>query len=97
MDAIATEAPRHLLKTLGIGDMEAFYQQERLIPTSHNADVALILSHIAYWSGHGVADGVAVTASRGHSYRVKQRHFPDVIVRISNHYDHRDGVTGWNA
>lgn len=94
MNATATEQPKHLLQTLGM-DMREFYNAYSLIPTSTNADCALILSHIAYWSGLTEADKATVTPSRGHSYRVKQRFGADVIVRIADHYDHREGVVGW--
>lgn len=75
----------------GLGGMRNFYSALSLIPTSTNADTALIRSHIAYHSGSAAADRAVIKPSRGHSYRVNK----DVIVRITDHYDHRNGVTGW--
>jgi hypothetical protein len=77
--------------------MAEFYQKYRLIPASINADVALILSHIAYWSGCNEAARVTVAPSRGHSYQVKHPWDNDRIVRIKDYYDHREGVVGWNT
>ena len=94
MSATTHETHTHLLATT-LPSMQAFYDAHRLIPTSTNADVALILSHIAYWSGHQEAARTQVRPSRGHSYRVKHRFGADVIVRITDHYDHREGVVGW--
>lgn len=71
--------------------MREFYREVRTIATSENADVMLIRSHIAYWSGTGTAERSVINPSRGHSYRVNG----DTIVRIRDHYDHREGVTGW--
>lgn len=84
----------HLLRPgrPGIHDMRSFYADCGMLATSTNADIALIRSHIAYWSGHNEADRAVIKPSRGHSYRVNK----DVIVRIVDHYDHREGVTGWN-
>lgn len=76
--------------------MREFYQQVKTIATSTNADTMLIRSHIAYWSGNAMAEAAIITASRGHSYRVKlDRDFKGTIVKIVDHYDHREGVTGW--
>jgi hypothetical protein len=78
--------------------MREFYQAVGTIPTSENADTALIRSHIAYWSGAKMAESAIITPSRGHSYRVKMdRDFKGYIVKIVDHYDHRDGVTGWSS
>lgn len=78
--------------------MREFYKECRLLPTSETADISLIRSHIAYWSGNAAAERASIKASRGHSYRVAPygKHTKsDVIVRISDHYDHRLGVSGW--
>ncbi len=68
-----------------------FYSQVGVIATSENADIMLIRSHIAYWSSSDAAFRAVIKPSRGNSYRVNG----DTIVRIVDHYDHRDGVTGW--
>lgn len=75
----------------GTGGMRALYDKLKVYPTSTNGDEILIRSHIAYWSGNGPAERVTIKASRGNSYRVNG----DVIVRITDHYDHREGVRGW--
>ncbi len=90
---------KHLLQAefLGVGDMRAFYAKANMLPTSETADVALIRSHIAYWMGAAVAERAAVKASRGSTYRValNGRHgADDAKVRISDHFDHREGVMG---
>lgn len=74
-------------------DMREFYRAINAIPTSTVADTALIRSHIAYWSSTDQADRATIAPSRGHSYRVNKT----VIVNITDHYDHRYGVTGWNT
>jgi len=51
----------------------------------------LIRSHIAYWGGTALAERAVIKPSRGHSYRVNG----SVVVKISDHYDHREGITGW--
>lgn len=87
---------RHLLQDefLGVGDMRGFYDRCRLLPTSTNADISLIRSHVAYWSGSAEAERAVIRPSRGHSYRLKA-HGMEFLVRISDHYDHRNGVAGW--
>lgn len=80
--------------------MREFYAAIGALPTSTNADIALIRSHIAYWSGNAAAERAAIKASRGHSYRVAPygtHSKDDVIVRVADHYDYRLGVTGWVA
>ena len=86
---------RHIAQNefLGVGDMRGAYSRAHLIPTSSNADAFLIRSHIAYHIGSKAADSAAITPSRGHSYRVNFRH-GELIVRITDHYDHRAGVVG---
>lgn len=89
---------RHLLATIGLGDMRAFYEATGMLATSEVADIALIRSHIAYWQGVAVAENASIRASRGHSYRIalNGRHGAnDYFVRITDHYDHRKGVTGF--
>jgi hypothetical protein len=91
---------QHLLNTEGVHDMRALYSRLGCYPTSPNGDIALIRSHIAYWSGQVMADKVSIKASRGSSYRVAKfgKHDKyDVIVRIADAYDHREGVTGWTS
>lgn len=78
--------------------MREFYPLIEALPTSENADRALIRSHIAYWSGSMKAEKASIKASRGHSYRVAMygKHDKgDIIVKISDYYDHRDGVLGY--
>lgn len=75
--------------------MREYYNAAGLIPTSTNADIALIRSWIAYWQGESAADRASIRPSRGHSYRIALygRHdAEDTIVRISDYYDHRNGV-----
>lgn len=80
---------------LGVGGMRGAYDRLGVIPTSTAADVFLIRSHIAYHSGRTLAERVTIKPSRGHSYRVTGGHVP-LVVRITDHYDHRNGVHGWN-
>ena len=78
--------------------MREFYNLAGLLPTSENADVALIRSHIAYWSGAKKAEKASIKASRGHKYRVAMygtHDKSDLIVRITDYYDHREGVIGY--
>jgi hypothetical protein len=87
----------HLLNTPGLHDMRAFYDHAKIYATSTNGDIALIRSHIAYHCGEKFAQLAAIKPSRGHSYRVNMYgNFgrDDKIVKISDHYDHRDGVHG---
>ena len=80
--------------------MKSFYDLVGVIPTSEIADVALIRSHIAYWAGAKKAEAASIRASRGHSYRVAMwghHDHSDLIVRIVDHYDHREGVTGFRV
>jgi hypothetical protein len=75
--------------------MREYYHVAGLIPTSENADIALIRSWIAYWGGENKADRASIRASRGHSYRIAyygKHDSSDEIVTITNHYDHREGV-----
>lgn len=88
--------PRHLLETLGLDGMADFYRLIGAVATSTVADTALILSHIAYHSGQAEAERVTVKPSRGHSYRVTGgRLKANAVVRITDHFDHRNGVKGW--
>lgn len=87
----------HLLNT-DQPDMRGFYRALRLIPTSTDADTSLIRSHLAYHNGVRTAERAAIKPSRGHSYRValNGKHAKDdLILRVSDPYDHREGVTGW--
>lgn len=74
------------------GGMDNLYANLRLIPTSIAADIVLIRSYVAYWHGTTTAERTAIRPSRGHSYRVE---FPYRTYKavITDHYDHRDGVT----
>ena len=77
--------------------MKEFYRATNMLPTSEVADMALIRSHIAYHAGEQFSSKALISASRGHSYRVKlYGDYKDrgVVVRIVNYYDHRNGVTG---
>lgn len=90
----------HLLQEqfLGCQDMRGFYDRAGMLATSTNADIALIRSHIAYWSGAQKAERASIKASRGHSYRVAvwgKHDQSDSIVTIRDHFDHRDGVVGY--
>ncbi|MES2339243.1 MAG: hypothetical protein V4537_14210 [Pseudomonadota bacterium] len=79
-------------------EVRAAYDREGLIATSTNADTFLIKMHIRYWSGSRAEAMASIKPSRGHSYRVAKfgKHGKDdVIVRITDHYDHRDGIAGW--
>jgi hypothetical protein len=94
--AYASVSSPHLLANdfTGVHDMRAFYAAAGMIPTSENADIALIRSHVAYWAGRRAAELIDVRASRGHSYRFDlhgERH----VVEIVDHYDHRAGVIGF--
>lgn len=83
------------LQATTCGTMREYYDAAGLLPTSENADRALIRSWIAYWQGETKADNASIRASRGHSYRIAYygRHDKDdTIVRIVDHYDHRNGV-----
>lgn len=77
-------------------NMHEFYRAIAAIPTSDYANVALIRSHIAYHAGQKMAERALIKPSRGHSYRVSLHGRNDdwKIVKIIDHYDHRDGVTG---
>lgn len=82
----------------GVGDMRSLYSKLQVYPTSENGDILLIRSHIAYHSGNKAAERAAIKPSRGHSYRVAAwgtHDKGDAIVRITDYYDHRTGVTGW--
>lgn len=71
------------------------YDEARILATSAVADAALITWHVLYWSGRRPA---AVARSRGSSYRVWELPSSDpVTVRIVDHFDHREGVTGWRS
>lgn len=92
---------KHLLQHVPcLGSMRAFYDAHSMIPTSTNADVALIRSHIAYHSGAAAAERAAIKASRGHWYRVAphgKHSSTEIAVRIIDYYDHRAGVLGWTS
>jgi len=74
------------------GGMKELYAALGLLATSENADTVLIRSHIAYWSGDKAAEAAVIKPSRGHSYRINGA----VLVRITDYFDHRDGIVGWN-
>lgn len=74
--------------------MKDLYSALHLLATSTSADIVLIRSHIAYWAGNTVAEKATIKPSRGHSYRITSNH-GDVIVKIADHFDHREGVIGW--
>ena len=80
-----------------LASMKEFYMATNMLPTSDVANTALIRSHVAYHAGSVVAERAVITPSRGHSYRV--RLYGDIrdrgtIARITDHYNHRNGVTG---
>jgi hypothetical protein len=98
MTATTTEK-RHICQPefLGVGDMRGAYSRAGLLPTSTNADIFLIRSHIAYWTGSQAAERVTIRPSRGHTYRVTGPYIGNaLVIRITDHYDHRNGVDGWN-
>jgi hypothetical protein len=78
----------------GIHTIREAYDLRRLLATSTSADTYLIRSHIAFHCGRIAAEESKITPSRGHTYRVKNPCWDDCIVRITDHYDHRDGVHG---
>lgn len=83
---------------MSAGDIRAAYLAQSCYPTSPNGDEMLIRWHIAYWSGFALADRVSIKPSRGNSYRVAKfgtHGKDDVIVRVVDTYDHREGVQGW--
>jgi hypothetical protein len=77
------------------GGMRGLYDRLEMLPTSENADVVLIRSHIAYWAGNTAAARAVIWASRGHTYKVSGVDYRTFVVRVVNPYDHRDGVTGF--
>lgn len=78
-----------------LASMKEFYSANHMLATSEEADISLIRSHIAYHAGVQRAKQAIIKPARGHSYRVRLYGMGDgVIVRISDHYDHRNGVTG---
>ncbi len=81
----------------GVGDMRGAYERCGALPTSENGDIFLIRSHVAYWSGNKLAEYATIKPSRGHSYRVTDlgHGFGTRVVRITDYYDHREGVQGW--
>lgn len=85
---------RHLLQT-NYPDMRTAYDRLRMIPTSTNADIYLIRSHIAYWAGRIEAERSEIRPSRGHSYKATM-HGTTYRVGIVNRYDHREGVVGFH-
>ena len=81
----------------GLNSMKEFYSVTNMLPTSDVANIALIRSHIAYHAGQQVAERAIITPSRGHSYRVRLYATgtdKGTIAKISDHYDHRNGVIG---
>lgn len=78
------------------GGMRELYDRMNLIPTSTAADTVLIRSHIAYHAGHHEAVRAVIKPSRGHSYRIDGTYTAErIIVRVTDHYDHRNGVAGF--
>jgi len=71
--------------------MHGLYNHLGIIPTSENADIVLIRSHIAYWAGSKKAERAEIKPSRGHSYKIDKT----TVVRITDYYDHREGVVGF--
>lgn len=77
-----------------VKDMRGLYDKLGMIPTSENADIVLIRSHVAYVAGQTEAARCTIKPSRGHSYRIGS-FGQDYIVRIADHYDYRTGVIGY--
>jgi len=79
-----------------IQGMGSLYEALGLLPASDAADIVLIRSHVAYWTGHAAAERCTINRSRGHSFRVTgARADLDRVVHVVDHYDHREGVIGW--
>lgn len=79
-----------------LNGMKEFYEKNSMIATSDVATIALIRSHIAYWSGSKLADLMEIKPSRGHSYKIRERGVKNwEILKITDYFDHRNGVTGW--
>lgn len=89
-------APAHLLDAPGVHSMAEFYKAFGIYATSDVGSIALIRSHIAYHTGRQCAATAKIKPSRGHSYRVTTEYGQSLVVRITDYYDHRDGVHGWN-
>ncbi len=99
METLVESVDPHDMPVLepGVPSMEAAYSRHRLLATSTYADIYLIRTHIAYHLGFAEANRARITSSRGHSYRVRGLWLGNPkgeVVRISDHYDHRDGVVG---
>jgi hypothetical protein len=73
-------------------DTRAFYSRAGLLPTSTNAMIALVRSHLAYWHGSVIAERATLSQSRGYSIRAIGPALGNVIFRIVDHYDYRNGV-----
>src|SRR5258707_1079594 len=56
-----------------LAGMREFYHAVGIIATSETADVMLIRSHIAYWSGNATAERAVIKPSHGHSSRRRDR------------------------
>ena len=81
-------------------DWREKYAAANCYPTSPNGDMMLILAHIRYWSGDRAAESASIKPSRGNSYRVARyghHEKNDLIVRVTDPFDHRDGVTGYRT
>ena len=82
----------------GIGGMRALYAKIGMIASSPEAMQVLVRSHIAYWSGAAAAERASIRQSRGYTLRVAPygtHGKDDVMVRVIDDFDHRNGVTGW--
>lgn len=102
MDSIAHTSPTiaHICEPhfCHLDGMRKLYEACKVYPTSTHGDTMLIRSHIAYHSGNAAAERVVIKPSRGHSYNVLSCSRPGaykVNVKITDYYDHRDGVHGW--
>lgn len=81
------------------GGMRELYGLHRVCATSEHADIMLIRSHVAYWSGIATAERLDIRPSRGHSYKLREPRSGAVVAvcRVSDPFDHREGVTGWRT
>ena len=77
-----------------LASMKELYAKLLILPTSEVADCVLIRSHVAYHAGQAVAARVKISPSRGHSYKIEEG-WRKIIVRITDPYDHRQGVAGY--
>ena len=74
-----------------LASMAEFYEKAGLVPDSKEAKIALVRSHIAYWSGLVTAERIVIMVFRKHTFRAG-----GITVRVVDMADHRNGVRGWH-